>query len=161
MSCTWICSGVHWSRLTDFTLEMWTPRLRWMPAQRIHMNTPRFHDAHRGPGMGKKGKRKEKVRCALKMQCSICYVTFLRRYSVAFGELQTRLPAQRFKFSIAIAFFIQTQLMGVKEQQDLMNSNVCDEKANAISLKIFTKKSIKNVFRNSKSNLHKLDKLFD
>lgn len=46
---TCICSDVHWSRLTDFTLEMWTPRLRWMPAQRIHMNTPRFHDAHRGP----------------------------------------------------------------------------------------------------------------
>lgn len=46
---TWICSGVHWSRLTDLTLEMCTPRLRWMPAQRIHMNTPRFHEAHRGP----------------------------------------------------------------------------------------------------------------
>lgn len=51
---TWICSGVHWSRLTDLTLEMWTPRLRWIPAQRMHMNTPRFHDAHRGPGVGKR-----------------------------------------------------------------------------------------------------------
>lgn len=46
---TWICSGVHWSRLTDLTLEMCTPRLRWIPAQRIHMNTPRFQEAHRGP----------------------------------------------------------------------------------------------------------------
>lgn len=49
---TWICSGVHWSRLTDLTLEMWTPRLRWIPAQRMHMNTPRFQDAHRGPETG-------------------------------------------------------------------------------------------------------------
>lgn len=49
---TWICSGVHWSRLTDLTLEMWTPRLRWIPAQRIHMNTPRFQEAHRGPETG-------------------------------------------------------------------------------------------------------------
>ena len=54
---TWICSGVHWSRLTDLTLEMWTPRLRWMPAQRMHMNTPRFHDAHRGPKIRKEEKR--------------------------------------------------------------------------------------------------------
>ena len=28
---------------------MCTPRLRWMPAQRMHMNTPRFQEAQRGP----------------------------------------------------------------------------------------------------------------
>ena len=37
------------SRLTERTLEMWTPRLRWMPEQRMHRKTPRFHDAQRGP----------------------------------------------------------------------------------------------------------------
>lgn len=46
---TAICSGVHWSRLTDLTLEMWTPRLRWMPAHRMQMKMPKFHDVHRGP----------------------------------------------------------------------------------------------------------------
>lgn len=53
---TWICSGVHWSRLTDLTLEMWTPRFRWIPAQRIHMNTPRFQEAQRGPETAETGK---------------------------------------------------------------------------------------------------------
>lgn len=61
---TWICSGVHWSRLTDLTLEMWTPRLRWIPAQRIHMNTPRFQEAHRGPETGEKLKVSLGVRSA-------------------------------------------------------------------------------------------------
>jgi len=46
---TCICSCVHWSRLTDFTLDIWTPRFLWIPAQRIQMNTPIFQDAHRGP----------------------------------------------------------------------------------------------------------------
>ena len=46
---TEICSGVQESRLTDFTRDMCTPRLRWMPAQRIQRKTPRFHDAQRGP----------------------------------------------------------------------------------------------------------------
>ncbi len=46
---TAICSAVHWSRLTDFTLLMWTPRFRCIPAQRIQKNTPKFHDAQRGP----------------------------------------------------------------------------------------------------------------
>lgn len=43
------CSGVHVSKLTDFTLEMWTPRFLCIPAHRIHKNTPKFHDAQRGP----------------------------------------------------------------------------------------------------------------
>lgn len=46
---TAICSAVHWSKLTDLTLEMCTPRFRWIPAHRIQMNTPRFHEVHRGP----------------------------------------------------------------------------------------------------------------
>lgn len=46
---TWICSVVHWSRLTDFTLDMCTPRFLWMPAHRMQINTPRFQDAHLGP----------------------------------------------------------------------------------------------------------------
>lgn len=46
---TCICSCVHWSRLTDFTLDIWTPRFLWIPAHRIQMNTPIFQDAHRGP----------------------------------------------------------------------------------------------------------------
>lgn len=43
-----ICSAVHESRFTDFTLEICTPRLRWKPAQRIQMKTPIFQLAHRG-----------------------------------------------------------------------------------------------------------------
>ncbi|KAG8261577.1 hypothetical protein J6590_070018 [Homalodisca vitripennis] len=46
---TTTCSGVHESKLTDLTLEMWTPRLRWIPAHRIHKKIPRFQDAHLGP----------------------------------------------------------------------------------------------------------------
>lgn len=46
---TWICSWVHWSRFTDFTLDMCTPRFLWIPAHRIQMNTPMFQEAHRGP----------------------------------------------------------------------------------------------------------------
>lgn len=46
---TWICSGVHWSRLTDLTRDMCTPRFRWIPAHLIQINTPRFQEAHRGP----------------------------------------------------------------------------------------------------------------
>ena len=46
---TVICSGVQESRLTLLTLEMWTPRFLWIPAHLMHMNTPRFQDAHRGP----------------------------------------------------------------------------------------------------------------
>lgn len=46
---TSICSGVHESRLTDFTLDICTPKFLWMPAQRIHMKTPRFQLAQRGP----------------------------------------------------------------------------------------------------------------
>ena len=49
--CTSICSGVQESKLTDLTRDMCTPRLRWIPAQRMHMNTPRFQDAQRGPRM--------------------------------------------------------------------------------------------------------------
>ena len=43
------CSGVHVSKLTDLTLEMWTPKFLWIPAQRMQRKMPRFHDAHRGP----------------------------------------------------------------------------------------------------------------
>lgn len=43
------CCGVHVSRLTLLTLDIWTPRLRWMPAQRMHRKIPKFHDAHLGP----------------------------------------------------------------------------------------------------------------
>lgn len=50
---TWICSEVHWSRLTDFTLDMCTPRFLWMPAHRMQINTPRFQDAHLGPEKGR------------------------------------------------------------------------------------------------------------
>lgn len=46
---TWICSGVHWSRLTDLTLDMCTPRFLWMPAHLMQIKTPRFHEAHLGP----------------------------------------------------------------------------------------------------------------
>lgn len=46
---TWICSEVHWSRLTDFTLDMCTPRFLWIPAHRMQINTPRFQEAHLGP----------------------------------------------------------------------------------------------------------------
>lgn len=49
LQLTSICSGVHESRLTDFTLDIWTPKFRCIPAQRIQRKTPRFHDAHRGP----------------------------------------------------------------------------------------------------------------
>lgn len=28
---------------------MWTPRLRWIPAHRMHRNIPKFHEAHLGP----------------------------------------------------------------------------------------------------------------
>ena len=37
------------SRFTDFTLEMCTPRLRWIPAHLMHRNIPKFQDAHLGP----------------------------------------------------------------------------------------------------------------
>lgn len=43
-----ICWSVHESRSTDFTREMWTPKLRWMPEQRMQTKTPRFHEAHLG-----------------------------------------------------------------------------------------------------------------
>lgn len=46
---TSICSGVHESRFTDFTLDICTPKFRCIPAQRMHRKTPRFHEAHRGP----------------------------------------------------------------------------------------------------------------
>ena len=32
---------------------MWTPKFRWIPAQRMQRNTPRFHDAQRGPRIKK------------------------------------------------------------------------------------------------------------
>lgn len=50
---TWICSGVHWSRLTDLTRDMCTPRFRWIPAHLMQINTPRFQEAHRGPAWRK------------------------------------------------------------------------------------------------------------
>jgi hypothetical protein len=46
---TVICSAVHVSRFTLRTLLMCTPRLRWMPEQRMQKNTPRLIDAQRGP----------------------------------------------------------------------------------------------------------------
>lgn len=49
LQLTSICSGVHESRFTDFTRDIWTPKFRCMPAQRIQRKTPKFHDAHRGP----------------------------------------------------------------------------------------------------------------
>lgn len=51
---TVICSGVQESKLTDLTFEMWTPKFLCIPAQRIHKNTPRFHEAHLGPKRGDK-----------------------------------------------------------------------------------------------------------
>lgn len=45
-----ICSGVHESRFTDFTRDIWTPRFRCIPAHRMHRKTPRFQEAQRGPG---------------------------------------------------------------------------------------------------------------
>lgn len=53
---TWIWSEVHWSRLTDFTLDMCTPRFLWIPAHRMQINTPRFQDAHLGPDKARKTK---------------------------------------------------------------------------------------------------------
>jgi hypothetical protein len=43
-----ICSSVHESRSTLFTLLMCTPRDRWMPEHRMQTKTPKFQDAHRG-----------------------------------------------------------------------------------------------------------------
>ena len=43
------CSGVQVSRFTDFTLEICTPRLRWIPAHLMHKKIPKFHEAHLGP----------------------------------------------------------------------------------------------------------------
>lgn len=51
---TWICSEVHWSRLTDLTLDMCTPRFLWMPAHLMQINTPRFQEAHLGPDNARK-----------------------------------------------------------------------------------------------------------
>ena len=56
LQLTSICSGVHESRFTDFTLDIWTPKFRCIPAQRIQRKTPRFHDAHRGPVVGETSK---------------------------------------------------------------------------------------------------------
>lgn len=42
------CSGVHESSVVDRTKLMCTPRLRWMPAQDRHMNTPYGTEAHVG-----------------------------------------------------------------------------------------------------------------
>lgn len=54
--CKWpICSGVHASKFTDLTFEMWTPRFRWIPAHRMHRKTPKFHEAHRGPEREERG----------------------------------------------------------------------------------------------------------
>lgn len=64
LQLTSICSGVHESRFTDFTLEIWTPKFRCIPAQRIQRKTPRFHDAHRGPVVGEARKiSHQEVRC--------------------------------------------------------------------------------------------------
>lgn len=54
---TCICSGVHWSKLTDLTLDMWTPKFRCIPAHLIQIKTPVFQEAHRGP----KGVKKIKI----------------------------------------------------------------------------------------------------
>lgn len=43
-----ICSSVQESRSTDFTLETCVPMPRWIPEQRMQMNTPIFQLAHRG-----------------------------------------------------------------------------------------------------------------
>ena len=46
------CFVCHSSSETERTNEMCTPRFRWMPEQRMHMNMPRFADAQRGPAQG-------------------------------------------------------------------------------------------------------------
>lgn len=46
---TCICSGVHWSKLTDLTLDIWTPRFRCIPAHLMQIKTPVFQEAHLGP----------------------------------------------------------------------------------------------------------------
>ena len=46
---TSICSSVQLSKLTDLTRDIWTPKLRWIPAHLIQINTPKFHEAHLGP----------------------------------------------------------------------------------------------------------------
>ena len=53
LTATWC--GVHESRLTDLTLEMWTPKFRWIPAHLMHKNIPKFHEAHRGPEKQRNG----------------------------------------------------------------------------------------------------------
>mmetsp|Transcript_30336 Transcript_30336/g.58308 ORF Transcript_30336/g.58308 Transcript_30336/m.58308 type:complete len:296 (+) Transcript_30336:1368-2255(+) len=44
------CSGSQTSKEVERTLEMWTPSPRWMPEQRMHMNTPQLTEAHVGLG---------------------------------------------------------------------------------------------------------------
>lgn len=39
------CSFDQLSMLSDLTLEICVPNLRWMAAQRIHRKTPRLHEA--------------------------------------------------------------------------------------------------------------------
>ena len=46
---TAVWCGVQESRFTDFTFDIWTPRFRWIPAQRMQTKMPIFHDAHLGP----------------------------------------------------------------------------------------------------------------
>ena len=62
---TFICSGVHMSRSTDLTFDIWVPMLRWMPEQRMHTKTPllaaRIHQ--------------QSVICAASAQCSLTYST--------------------------------------------------------------------------------------
>lgn len=43
------CCGVHRSRLTDLTREIWTPSPLWSAAHRKQRKIPKDHDVHEGP----------------------------------------------------------------------------------------------------------------
>ena len=46
-----LCSELHSSNSTERTLEMLTPRFRWIPEHSMQTRIPRFSDAHVGLGM--------------------------------------------------------------------------------------------------------------
>ena len=101
LTATWW--GVHESKFTDFTLEIWTPKFRWIPAQRIHTKMPIFHEAHLGPWKKKKisyflfDKTKEfsnknpplasqSTQYLLSSSCSMRFKSSWRRFCITFSR---------------------------------------------------------------------------
>ena len=95
---TAICSGVHESRLTDFTFEICTPRFLWIPAHRMHKNIPKFQDAHLGP----KTKRMHSNNLFAKLKIIIVYVPLrqkrLAAQQVYLSVIETRVCFKLLKF---------------------------------------------------------------